>query len=65
MSTIPMTAGQDRLTSLGHSLAHHWRRIAQAIGANVTERAVAVPAGQPTRIIHADRLPPKFFDYLR
>lgn len=26
---------------------------------------VAVPAGQPTRIIHADRLRPKFYDYLR
>ena len=26
---------------------------------------VAVPAGDPTRIIHADRLRPKFFDYLR
>ncbi|NNM45235.1 BrnT family toxin [Knoellia koreensis] len=26
---------------------------------------VAVPIGQPTRIIHADRLRPKFFDYLR
>ena len=26
---------------------------------------VAVPAGQPSRIIHADRLRPKFFDYLR
>lgn len=26
---------------------------------------VAVPAGTPTRIIHADRLRPKFYDYLR
>ncbi|MGL5808678.1 MAG: hypothetical protein ACRCYQ_01890 [Nocardioides sp.] len=26
---------------------------------------VAVPAGSPTRIIHADRLRPTFFDYLR
>jgi hypothetical protein len=26
---------------------------------------VAVPASGPTRIIHADRLRPKFFDYLR
>ena len=26
---------------------------------------VAVPAGGPTRIIHADRLRPKFYDYLR
>ncbi len=26
---------------------------------------VAVPSGAPTRIIHADRLRPKFFDYLR
>lgn len=26
---------------------------------------VAVPAGSPTRIIHADLLRPKFYDYLR
>jgi uncharacterized DUF497 family protein len=26
---------------------------------------VAVPAGDPTRIIHAGQLRPKFFDYLR
>lgn len=26
---------------------------------------VAVPAGGPTRIIHADRLRPRFYDYLR
>ncbi len=26
---------------------------------------VAVPSGNPTRIIHADRLRPKFHDYLR
>lgn len=26
---------------------------------------VAVPAGTPTRIIHADRLRPAFYDYLR
>ncbi|HSV37753.1 MAG TPA: hypothetical protein VLI04_03240 [Nocardioidaceae bacterium] len=26
---------------------------------------VAVPVEEPTRIIHADRLRPKFFDYLR
>jgi uncharacterized DUF497 family protein len=26
---------------------------------------VAVPTSAPTRIIHADRLRPKFYDYLR
>ncbi len=26
---------------------------------------VAVPAGQPTRIVHADLLRPTFYDYLR
>ncbi|MFT4189798.1 MAG: hypothetical protein QM621_14635 [Aeromicrobium sp.] len=26
---------------------------------------VAVPAGEPTRVIHADRLRPKFYDLLR
>lgn len=26
---------------------------------------VAVPVAEPTRVIHADRLRPKFYDYLR
>ncbi len=26
---------------------------------------VAVPAGEPTRVIHADRIRPTFYDYLR
>lgn len=26
---------------------------------------VVVPAGDPQRVIHADRMRPKFFDYLR
>jgi uncharacterized DUF497 family protein len=26
---------------------------------------VAVPVNEPTRIIHADRLQPKFYEYLR
>jgi uncharacterized DUF497 family protein len=26
---------------------------------------VAVPAGEPTRIIHADALRPKFYDFLK
>jgi hypothetical protein len=26
---------------------------------------IAVPATEPTMIIHADRLRPKFYDYLR
>jgi uncharacterized DUF497 family protein len=26
---------------------------------------IAMPASQPTRVIHADRLRPKFYDYLR
>lgn len=26
---------------------------------------VALPADAPTRVIHADRLRPKFYDYLR
>jgi hypothetical protein len=26
---------------------------------------VAVPAGTPTRLIHADALRPKFYDYLK
>jgi uncharacterized DUF497 family protein len=28
-------------------------------------KLVAVPAGEPTRVIHADRLRPTFYDYLR
>ena len=34
------------------------------MGATLLE-LVAVPATEPTRIIHADRLRPKFYDYLR
>ena len=46
-------AGEDRLLVIGAD--QHGRLI----------ELVAVPAGAPTRIIHADRLRPKFYDYLR
>lgn len=45
--------GEDRLLVIGPD--QHGRML----------ELVAAPAGQPTRIIHADRLRPKFFDYLR
>jgi len=45
--------GEDRLLVIGTDRA-----------GNLLE-LVAVPAGEPTRIIHADRLRPKFYDYLR
>ncbi len=45
--------GQDRLLVIGPD--RHGRML----------ELVAVPAGSPTRIIHADRLRPKFYDYLR
>lgn len=45
--------GQDRLLVIGAD--QHGRRL----------ELVAVPAGEPTRIIHAVRLRPKFYDYLR
>ncbi len=45
--------GEDRLLVIGAD--QHGRML----------ELVAVPAGLPTRIIHADRLRPKFFDYLR
>ena len=45
--------GEDRLLVIGPD--QHGRML----------ELVAVPAGEPTRIIHADRLRPKFFDYLR
>ena len=45
--------GEDRLLVIGPD--QHGRML----------ELVAVPATQPTRIIHADRLRPKFFDYLR
>lgn len=45
--------GEDRLLVIGAD--HHGRLL----------ELVAVPAGDPTRIIHADRLRPKFYDYLR
>ena len=45
--------GQDRLLVIGPD--RHGRML----------ELVAVPAGEPTRIIHADRLRPVFYDYLR
>lgn len=45
--------GQERLLVIGPD--QHGRLL----------ELVAVPADEPTRIIHADRLPPKFYDYLR
>ena len=45
--------GEDRLLVIGPD--QHGRMLEH----------VAVPAGEPTRVIHADRLRPKFFDYLR
>jgi len=35
-----------------------------ATGSGVLLELVAVPAEGPTRIVHADRLRPKFYDYL-
>ncbi|WP_147899769.1 hypothetical protein [Serinicoccus profundi] len=46
-------AGEDRLLVIGADQHGHLLEL------------VAVPAGEPTRIIHADRLRPKFYDYLR
>jgi len=46
-------AGQERLLVIGAD--RHGRLL----------ELVAVPAGEPTRIIHADLLRPKFYDYLR
>ena len=45
--------GQERLLVIGPD--RHGRLL----------ELVAVPADEPTRIIHADRLRPKFYDYLR
>jgi len=45
--------GEDRLLVIGAD--RHGRLL----------ELVAVPADEPTRIIHADRLRPKFYDYLR
>ncbi len=45
--------GEDRLLVIG------------ATGSGVLLELVAVPVEGPTRIIHADRLRPKFYDYLR
>ena len=45
--------GEDRLLVIGPD--RHGRMLV----------LVAVPADQPTRIIHADRLRPKFYDYLK
>jgi uncharacterized DUF497 family protein len=45
--------GQERLLVIGPD--RHGRLL----------ELVAVPADEPTRIIHADRLRAKFYDYLR
>jgi hypothetical protein len=45
--------GEERLLVIGPDLA-----------GNLLE-LVAVPADEPTRIVHADRLRPKFHDFLR
>lgn len=45
--------GEERLLMIGAD--RHGRML----------ELVAVPAHGPTRIIHADRLRPKFYDYLR
>ncbi len=45
--------GEDRLLVIGPD--RHGRML----------ELVAVPAYQPARVIHADRLRPKFHDYLR
>ena len=45
--------GEDRLLVIGPD--RHGRLL----------ELVAVPAQTPVRIIHADRLRPKFYDYLR
>lgn len=45
--------GEDRLLVIGPD--RHGRML----------ELVAVPVGSPTRIIHADRLRPVFYDYLR
>jgi len=45
--------GEDRLLVIGPD--RHGRML----------ELVAVPADQPARVIHADRLRPKFHDYLR
>lgn len=45
--------GEDRLLVIGPD--RHGRML----------ELVAVPAAEPTRIIHADRLRPKLYDYLR
>lgn len=44
---------EDRLLAIGPD--RHGRML----------ELVAVPAGDPTRIIHADQLRPEFYDYLR
>ncbi|HYO86045.1 MAG TPA: BrnT family toxin [Dermatophilaceae bacterium] len=45
--------GEDRLLVIGPD--RHGRML----------ELVAVPVDEPTRIIHADRLRPTFYDYLR
>jgi uncharacterized DUF497 family protein len=46
-------SGEDRLLAIGPGLDGQLLEL------------VAVPVANPARIIHADRLRPKFYDYLR
>ena len=45
--------GEERLLAIGRD--RHGRMV----------ELVALPVSEPTRIIHADRLRPTFYDYLR
>ena len=45
--------GEDRLVVIGPDRAGNWLEL------------VAVPADEADRIIHADRLRPKFYEFLR
>ncbi|MEM1331826.1 MAG: hypothetical protein AAGG08_00075 [Actinomycetota bacterium] len=45
--------GEERLLVIGPDLSVHLLEL------------VAVPADEPTRIVHADQLRPKFHDFLR
>jgi uncharacterized DUF497 family protein len=47
------TYGEERLLVIRPDRAGHMLEL------------IAMPASQPTRVIHADRLRPKFYDYLR
>lgn len=68
MGSMKRTLSTPTRTRSGLSSTNNGEERVLVIGADRTGRLlelVAVPLGEPNRIIHADALRPKFYEYLR